>query len=65
MKADKRPIYEITINYKSGVQMVFDCYAFECDEQQWKWEIAESNRSGYAPVILSPREIESVWQRIL
>jgi hypothetical protein len=57
---EKRPQFEVTINYKSGISQKFWVTEFERDVNGWhSWTpVDEANK----PILLGAENIESVWQ---
>lgn len=62
--SDKITTYQVTVNYKSGIQMRFNCVKFKVDttpygSKTYTWEA--SNVKGLRPLELQIDNVESVW----
>ena len=54
-------VFEITVNYKSGLRETFKATEFKVANGKFDWIVADAK--GHRPLVMGVDNIESVWYR--
>ena len=57
-------VYEVCITYKTGTQFKFEVTKFNIENGKYTWAVAKRFK-GFAPLLISPDEVESIYSREL